>query len=131
MHILNGLEVTADKQQVLETLYRNKSIHSKIVKEAREGYVKKAMEAVKAKMDQLASGKLVALHFTLEVPQDHTKVYNTAIKALEMHTGKEIELDALQVRNLLMNEWDWMDHFLLSNQVYSGTAREVVRSRDE
>jgi hypothetical protein len=87
--------------------------------------MKKARDAVKAKLDKLESGKLVSLAFHLMVPVDQTKVYDTAIQMLELHTGEFIELDSEQVRCLIQDQWDWTRTFYGTNKAYSSTANAV------
>lgn len=122
MHMLKSMRITAKKDDVLTRLKSNREEHKKIVVEARDGYLKKARAALEERMKDLSSGKLVSLFFALAPPQDHTRVYDVTIEMLSLHTGAEIELDAEQVRNLMMDEWDWSQQFLTSNSAYSGTA---------
>lgn len=122
MHILNSMTIRANRNKVIETLKKNRERHKKIVAEARRGYVTKARDALLAKLKEVESGKVVSLSFGMNAPQDHTKVYDTAIEMLTLHTEKTIVLDANQVRNLMMDQWDWSTHFLLANSAYSGTA---------
>lgn len=122
MHELSGMNVTVKVETLLETLKANREKHKAIVVEARAGYMKKAKVALKAKLDLLESGKLKALAFALLVPVDMTKVYDTAIQMLEINTQTEMELTPGQVRNLVMDEWDWSDHFMGTNARYSDTA---------
>jgi hypothetical protein len=128
MHILNDMTVVVEKQGLLEKLHKNREEHKKIVIEARVGYMKKAREALAKRLKELEDNKLVHLSFSLEPPQDYTKVYDTAIQMLEMHTEPTVELNASQVRHLAMNQWDWMDRFLASNAPYSDTARAYSAS---
>ena len=130
MHELSGMNVTVKVDKLLETLKLNRDKHKQIVVEARAGYMKKAKAALKSKLDQLESGKLRALAFGLSVPVDMTKVYDTAIQMLSLHTGDEMELTPGQVRNLVMDEWDWSDHFMGTNAMYSDTAA-AARPEDE
>ncbi len=123
------MKVTVNTAEALETLNKNKETHGKIVGEAREGYLKDAMRALEAKMDNLKSGKVVELTFRLTPPQDYTKVYEVAITMLEMHTEDTIVLDGTQVKHMIMDDWDWMDHFLDSNMRYSATATAVAASK--
>lgn len=122
MHMLRTMRINAKRDEVLARLRTNMEAHAKIVAEARVGYVQKAREALSAKLDALASGRVVALSFALQVPIDQTKVYQVAIEMLEMHQDDTIELDSDQVRNLMRDEWDWTEHFLATNSAYSSTA---------
>jgi hypothetical protein len=106
----------------LETLRKNREQHSRIVAEARTGYIAEAKRAILAKLDELESGKVAALQFGLMPPADHTESYNTTIQMLEWHTGDEVTLSATEFRNFVMDEWDWAEHFLQSNRRYSQTA---------
>ena len=126
---LRNMQVTVNTQEALDTLQKNRETHGKIVVEAREGYLKDATQALEAKMDDLRSGKVVALTFHLTPPQDYTKVYDVAIKMLEMHTGETIVLDGTQVKHVIMDDWDWMETFLTSNRRYSTTAIEVAMAK--
>jgi len=131
MHVLSSMTIVAKKTAVLATLQANREKHSSIVKEARAGYMDKAQAALSAKMDQLRSGKLAALSFSLRVPADYTKVYDTAIRMLELHQNDTIELDAAQVRNLMQDEWDWTDQFYGTNMVYSKMANDFKNGDEE
>ena len=116
------MRVMCDRDEVLEKLKENRAKHTKIVKEAREGYVKKAKEALANKLLQLEQGKIVRLQFSLSVPSNHTKEYNTAITMLELHTEDTIELGANEVRQFIEDKWDWQQQFIYGNAAYSGTA---------
>ena len=131
MHVLSSMTIVAKKTEVLSTLRSNRAKHSEIVKEAREGYMEKAQAALKEKLEHLRSGKLAALSFSLRVPLDYTKVYDTAIRMLELHQNDTIELDAAQVRNLMQDEWDWTDSFYGTNMVYSKMANDFHNNGEE
>ena len=132
MHILNSMKIVAKKKEVLAALLRNRARHQKIVAEARAGYARKAREALLDQLAKLEKGKISVVTFQLTTPQDHTKVYDTAIEMMRMHTASTVTLDSGQVRTLMMDEWDWKSHFLMANSAYSGTAAaEYNRSDDD
>lgn len=120
-----GMNIKAKKADVLARLHKNREQHAKIVEEARKGYVEKARKALKARLDDLESGKICDLAFRLATPVNHTRVYDTAIESLTWHTGDEIELTSQQVRNLIMDQWDWTSGFLHTNAAYSAAARSL------
>ena len=127
MHALSGLNIHAKKDEILAKLRTNRETHATIVAEARKGYVERARESLRERLDQLESGKIVSLAFSLEPPQDHSDVYDTAIQMLELATDDVIEMDSTQVRTLVMDQWDWSRQFLTSNAQYSATARNRLR----
>jgi len=123
------MQVTCKTASVLATLKKNRKVHSKIVLEAREGYMKAAEKALQKRLNQLRKGALKDLQFGLYPPQDFTHVYDTAIQMLEMHTEPTLTLSAQDVETLVMDKWEWMDSFLMNSSVYSGTAVSVYQSK--
>jgi hypothetical protein len=102
---------------------------SATTRSSRRGYVEKAKAKLAAKLDELSSGKLVALRFDLQVPEDHTDDYDLAIRMVELHTEDTIEMTSTDVRTLMMDEWDWLRSFLFTNARYANSAAEYARTR--
>jgi hypothetical protein len=100
------------------------------VKEARVAYVEKAKVAVEKKLMLLKEGKVISLAFQLTAPLDYTTVYDTAIRALELHTQDTIDLTAEQVRNLIDDAWDWSGQFTASNAIYSAKLQSKMQNFD-
>ncbi len=119
------MTTTVDLDKLLVTLRGNLERHSKIVQEARDGYIEQAKEAVGRKLEELRQGKVVALAFSLSPPQDYSEVYRTTIKMLEWSTDRNVELQADEFRQLVEDQWDWSDSFIHSNAGYSATARKL------
>ena len=126
MRVLNGMKIEASKSETLKSLIANREKHVKIVTEARAGYLGKCATLLATQTatlnEAIKRGEPFKLWLTPTEPQDHTKVYDTAIKMLHMHTGETIELTSDQVQTLVMDDWDWKGQFLLSNAAYSGPA---------
>jgi hypothetical protein len=118
------LKTTCKTEDVLARLRANREEHVKIVEEARVGYIEKAKEALRTRLADFEKGrKGASLAFNLKPPVDNTGEYDTVISMLEMHQGKTIDLNPDEVRQLVLNQWDWTREFLTSNAYYSGTAR--------
>lgn len=130
MHSLSGMGVTVEVKRLLEILKINKENHARIVKEAREGYVKEAEKILRERLNELLAkardGKIVDLRFNLSPPQDYTEIYDSFIGMLEMHTDSEIDLDGEQYRNFVEDKWDWTEIFYASNSAYSVTAADIA-----
>jgi hypothetical protein len=62
----------------------------------------------------------------LDPPQDHTKVYDVAIRMLEMSTQDEVKLSADEFNQLILDEWDWSDTFFGTNARYSELAQSSL-----
>jgi arginine utilization protein RocB len=132
MHVLNSMSVTAKTKTVLDTLKKNRELHSRVAQEAIDGFADKAEAALKRRIAEVREGKVRHLTFQLKPPQDHTKVYDTAIQMLELHleTSEEVELDSQQVTTLVMDRWSWSSGFWGSNKAYSGTAQDYADEND-
>jgi hypothetical protein len=131
MHVLNSMKISANTKEVLAALLKNRATHQKIVKEARAGYAIAAKNALLKELKKLEQGQNIIVTFQLAAPQDHTRVYDTAIAMMKLHTGKRVELDSQQVRTLMMDEWDWKHHFLMANSAYSSTAAAGYNPSDD
>lgn len=124
--------IKARTAEVLTKLTTNREQHQKLVQEARTGYVDKAREALLKRLEQLKDGSLVDLSFKLSPPMDRTKEYDTAIAMLQLHSnaGEEfIELTATDVRQFVLDEWDWTDALLLANSAYSDGTMDLARAK--
>lgn len=128
MRALSGMNVTAKVSVLLEKLRTNREEHAAIVKEAREGYMRKAQDELNKRLGELKEGKIVGLVFSLTPPQDYTRVYDTAIATLEIATEEEIKMTPDQIRHLVLDDWDWQREFLASTSQYSGSAQEKLNS---
>lgn len=117
------------KEDLLKVLIDNRAKHSKIVTEARKGYTEKARAALKRKLDDIETGKIVALDFSLRPPVNYTDVYDTAILMLEMHTDDTVILEANEFRNLVQDQWDWTSDFYATNKQYSMSASATAEEK--
>lgn len=122
MHGIGDMKIEANREELLAKLKANRDAHKKIVEEARAGYIEKAKKALDKKMKALEAGEFVHLSFSLEMPQDHTREYDTHIKMLEMHQGKTVSLTSSLVRCFVEDEWGWKSHFIGVAANYSQTA---------
>lgn len=130
MRALQGMKVEAKASEVLQGLMDNRKEHIKIVAEAKEGYLKRVEEELTKTLADVRAGKMKpteSIRINLTPPVDHTKVYDRAIKMMEMETRNVIELTQEQVGCLMMDEWEWKDDFIGSNALYSARARDMER----
>lgn len=126
------LTIVADKEQVLRRLRDNRETHQKIVREARQGYVGKATEALRARLDDFQAGRMPERGLTfhdIHEPADATRDYDAAIETLSLHSTPTIELTQTQVRRYVLNDWDWTHAFIGANAAYSATARQIRDTR--
>lgn len=123
MHNIS-MTTRVERNKLLATLKDNLARHSSIVQEARDGYIKKAREALERRMEQLRKGQVVSLSFTMQPPTDYSEIYKNTISMLEWNTEDYVELKADEFRQLVKDEWDWSVDWLSSNRVYSKKAHD-------
>lgn len=123
-HLNIDMNVTCDKEEILAKLRSNLEQHSKLVVEARDGYVKRASAELQKRLDQVKSGKINGLSLQLRAPKDYSSVYRTSIAMLEAHKDSTIVLTATVFRQLVEDEWDWSGDFFGSNSLYSTGTRQ-------
>jgi len=141
--------INANVGEVLIALHANLTEHKEIVAEARLGYVEKCkIEVVKAMNTlsglgaKLGEGEvldLLPIIFVISPPKDHSREFETVIKMLELHQNAHvktsgepkatIELKATDVQRFVLNDWGWMDSFLLSNSVYSAKSQVLAAEK--
>ena len=124
-----SFETTVETSALLAKLRANRENHRKILAEAFAGYIEEAKATINKTLDELMSGRPVALQFRLAPPSDHTKDYDTAIAMVEMHTNQAVTLDSSDFANLVMDDWGWMRDFLHSNKKYSSTAETYAAGK--
>ena len=117
-----AMKTKIERKKLLEKVKANARKHVEIVKEAREGYVKKARAALESRLKQVLKGQVVSLSFTLSPPQDYSAVYKNVVQMLEWNTNEYVELGPDEFRQIVLDEWDWHDNFLAANSHYSGQA---------
>ena len=113
-----------------------------------------AQEKIATRLDKLDKDGLPpvmdAIGFHLLAPQDHSKEFSTVIKMLELHknahesnpanqghsrealglkTPPTIALKSADVQKYVLNDWSWMDTFLLSNAGYSTKSRAIATEK--
>ena len=126
------MKVTWKTAEVLGRLRENRGKHAAVVVEARKGYVKQARAVLSLRLAQLEEGKATSLRFALDTPVDNTDLYDTVIEMLEGHEragNDSIELSSIEVRNFVMDEWDWSSQFLMTNAPYSASAADLANEK--
>ena len=123
------------KEEVIETLKKNRAEHQKIYDEAVEGYREKLREAlhevnkmVSEKFNELDEKKLPKPHLKeyplsgLSVPGNSLNEYDTVLEMLSLTPDDTIVLDQDQYNCYMKDNWYWMKDFLTSNSAYSSSA---------
>ena len=115
---------TVDRQELLSILEKNLAEHTKIVEEAKQGYLVKAKGALQKALEKIDQGELLDLsqHFRLRPPTDYSSAYKTVIKMMTMNQKSLVELAPDEFTQLIEDQWEWSGDFFGTNKAYSASA---------
>ena len=123
-------QVKVSKTELLGILKKNREEHREIFLEAQDNYRKMFIAELDSLLEEAKSGKRIRRMIKLVEPMDQTKEYDRAIRMLEMSVDTTIELDEMQFRQLVMDDWTWKDQFLVANSSYSPKAMALMATTD-
>jgi hypothetical protein len=118
-------KITVSKQQLVETLTKNRETHQADFDLAYEGFREKAeanVEALLGRIKNAEHGQPVQLWINLEPPVNHITDYDRALQMCEWELGDEMELTEQEFQQLVQDNWSWKDAFSTSNKLYTGSA---------
>jgi hypothetical protein len=121
--------VKVKKNELLETVKKNRNQHKEIFEEALEGYRQKLLKYLEERIEDVRSGKKIEQYIALVEPVNQTKDYDKVIKMLEMSVDDIIDLDSVSFSNFVMDEWNWSDTFLNTNACYSTKAGSALQMK--
>lgn len=111
-------DVTVHKNELLDTLGRNRREHRAQFEAALEGYKERCLALLEDKLAELRAGRTPLLQFGLPVPQDHTPDYDRIIRMVEMEVGETITLDQASFAQYVMDDWTWKREFAATSSFY-------------
>lgn len=127
----SDIRIEAKTERVLEKLKANRTEHMQKYLQAKAGYLEDVrVELFRASEEwaqKTIGDKTPDLYVHLSAPRKYAAEYDTAITMMEFHTEDTITLDATQVRQFLMDEWDWKAGFNESFDNYSKGAIGAAR----
>lgn len=114
--------VQVKKDDLIQTLEKNKVDHVKEFEEAWDAYADKLVENLEsmlaaAKTEDVAS---VQLHINLVKPENHESDYNRAIEMLDWEVNDTVELQEHEFANLVQDDWGWARAFAASYAANTG-----------
>ena len=122
---LSNIKMTTkvNRTDLLTKLLENLAEHKKIVEEAQEGYLEELKKTLRSRLEQIETdGTKKTFYLQIIAPEDHSEVYENSIEMLRWNEDEYVVLEADEFRQLVRNEWDWMEGFLAENAKYSVTA---------
>jgi hypothetical protein len=122
MYSTVSLKVRVPTETLLSTLKENRHKHADDYDKAKIGFRKLLVKELENKLIAAKDGKKISLNFKNQKPTNHLSDYDDIIGMLEMAADKEIELDHIQYKQYVQNQWEWTHHWSTSNMAYLSAA---------
>ena len=126
-------EVTVRKSELLAIICQNRDTHIADYKEAVANYkavaikkIQEGMHALRQQVEALGAGEmisLVAVCFDLDVPENHEKDYDQAIRMLGMEVSEEVLIQSGEFAKFVMDDWAWKADFRNTTEFYKAANR--------
>lgn len=111
-------EVTVRKQDLLDTLKKNREAHRSVFAQALIAFRQKALAELDQLIAQVNEGKPVHIYSRLPVPEEHTADYDRAIDMLRMHVGDTVTLNEEAYAKFVADDWGWKSSFIANTGSY-------------
>lgn len=126
------MNVRIKKADLIEILTKNRAEHRGIFEEAVDGYRQKAVATLEENLALLKANKHHRIaNIYLQLPEDHTRDYDRAIKMMEMTTDEEVVLPEAEFKSYVMDDWSWANQFYGTNSVYSASAMTKLQAMSD
>jgi hypothetical protein len=109
------------KEELLETLKKNRAAHLKTHEVAVADYLGAVKETAAEMLDNIKEAvadfsKDTDMGFAvsgvnIEKPESYEGAYDTVIKMIEMETRDELDLSSEEFQTFVMNDWDWSENY--------------------
>jgi hypothetical protein len=113
--------VKIDVKQLLNHLIENRAKHVVDFDEAMSGYRKAMIDALTAKLKAAKKEEDVDHSIQVTRPISYLAHYDEAISMLEWTTQSEVELDRMQFKQYVRDEWAWKQQFIATSAMYKST----------
>jgi hypothetical protein len=113
-------KIRMNREVVLDKLLSNRKSHKETYLKAITGYREKAIEELSALIDELKYGRTPAsLAIRLAIPRSYIIEYDLAIEMLNNSIDDVVELDDIDFRRYIRDEWEWKSSFRDTTSAYT------------
>lgn len=119
------------KQDLIETISKNRDEHQRIFDEAVRGYKDQLVKELEAHIERIKRGEVIRVYISFPQPENHTRDYDRILKMLEMTPLEQVELGETQFSQYVLDDWNWKRAFLSTNATYSSSAATALESLDD
>lgn len=118
-------KIKVNKSELLAIMEKNRESHRAVFLEAIEGYRIKAIELLEKAVEDAKNNKVINTVIQLSRPKDYTHEYDILIGMLKMSSDEFVEIDDVQYRNYVMDEWSWTKDWVSSNSTYCSSSSSM------
>jgi hypothetical protein len=111
-------EIKVDKDQLIETLRRNRDEHQEIFDKAQIAYRDAMVAELDRALEEARTGGKIQRAFNLPIPENHVADFDTAIEMLQWDKGKTVKLSMREFKQYVENEWGWQQAFIANTASY-------------
>lgn len=116
-------KVRVTRSDLLKVVTENREKHKAEFEAAWIGYKQTCIEILEQNLAAFKVGKAQHILFNEVPPQDHTRDYDRILRMLNMSIDATIELDEEHFQQYVMDDWNWKQHWQMSNTKYVTKAR--------
>lgn len=129
-HIKQTRTVEISTEGLISALESNLKVHDEVYEEAVNNYwkelkktfdeeVEEARELIAA--EDISNG---AVHISISIspPQNRSEEYKNVIAMFKAEVKKTVEITQREFEMYVLNKWDWVDQFLVSNSRYASAG---------
>lgn len=114
-------KIVVKKEELLDKVNKNLSIHKEEYGEAVENMKKEAQAYFKKQLSAIRKDQNYDKGHNFTVPQSHEDDYKQIIEMLNMTVDNEIELTYNEFQQYVMDRWDWSHSFKAATSFYNGS----------
>ena len=112
--------IKTKKAELLAHLKANRENHIDEYNRAFDAYREALIVQFEEALKKAKNYEPVSHHIDLEKPQNYLDSYDSAIEMLEWTTEDEIELDLVEFKQLVQDQWNWKQSFTAMARSYAG-----------
>lgn len=112
-------DFTVDKAKLITKLKKNRKKHLGIYEEAVRVYRKRMIAELEQSLRDAKNGGAIRRSVSLPLPENHTEDFDAAIDMLEWNVADQVELTERVFRQLVRNEWGWLQSFESNTSIYA------------
>ena len=117
----NGRVIKVNKQQLIETIKKNKQLHIKEYKQAVIAFKKEALKQIAKLEKAVKAGNTEGIRLDLTTPQYRARDYDKLVLMFTWDLEKEVELSQGEFNQYIHDEFDFAIAAKMSNTYYSNS----------